>query len=446
MLALAIVGCRPGAPAKPDVVVIVVESLRADHVGAYGSRAATTPRLDALARDGVRFAAARAPSSWTLPSVASLLTGLYPVTHGVTRLAVALSPDVATMPEAFRAAGYRTGAVSADPGFVTPLQGFGRGFDDFVVERGAAAADGRHGDVTPADPWLASYATVRNAEAVTRRALDWIAARDASAPYFLYLQYFDPHAGYFPPSAYAARFGVAADDPLRGDAQWAVLTATTPPDRGAVATLAKLYDAEIAYTDTAIGTLLDGVRARARPTIVMVVGDHGEELNEHGGLQHGRTLYDEVLRVPWIVTGAGLPAGGVVPSAVSLVSLWATVAELADLPAPPDVDGPSLVPLMRGDRSAKTRAPNVFADLEARFFGDVPRHSRAIVSGRWKLVPSAGRGPSFFDLDADPMEQIGVVDVGGGPRGMLEALLKVHERTLHAKRVRHPPRVLPPPK
>ena len=114
----------------------MVDTLRADHLGAYGYDKPTSPRIDALARAGVRFANARAASSWTLPSVASMLTALYPASHGAEVNTAALSPDVVTMPEAFRDAGYLTAAISANPAFVTPLQGFAQGFDEFTVEHG----------------------------------------------------------------------------------------------------------------------------------------------------------------------------------------------------------------------------------------------------------------------------------------------------------------------
>jgi arylsulfatase A-like enzyme len=438
-----VAACRPSTPpppSKPDVVLIVVEALRADHVGAYGYAAPTTPHLDELAQGGVRFAAARATSSWTAPSVASMLTGLYPAAHGVDRPATALAEDVATMPAAFHAAGWSTAAISAHPRFVTARGGFDRGFDEFVVEHGPVVADGSLADVTPADPFLRSSVQVSTADVVTTRALEWIERHArAPTPYFLYLHYFDPHAGYFPPPEYATRFGVAVDDPLRGAAQWPLLWSTAPPERAAVATLIRLYDAEIARTDDQIGLLLDGIRARGRPTVLVVVGDHGEEFNDHGGLQHGQTLYDEVLRVPWIVAGPGIAAGTVVPSAVSLVSLWPTIAALVGAPVPADIDGPAL---LQPGTTNPPKAQNVFADLEPTLPGVEPKHRRAAITGKWKLLPTSPPAPSLFDLETDPLEQIGALSVSGNERTLLEVLLKVHDRMARTARARHPPRIV----
>lgn len=440
VVVFAAYACAPDRPPKPNVVLIVVDTLRADHLGVYGYDKPTSPRLDALAREGVRFANARATSSWTLPSVASMLTSVYPAAHGAEVNTAALSPDVVTMPEAFRDAGYLTAAFSANPAFVTPLQGFAQGFDEFTVEHGRPSKTGRQqGDTTPSDPWMQSMVGVATAATITASALRWIAGHDhVPAPYFLYLHYFDPHAGYFPPPEYATRFGVPEDDPLRGEAQWPLLLSfKAPADARDTETLRKLYDAEIAFTDTQIGVLLDGIRARgARPTYVVFASDHGEEFDDHGGIQHGRTLFDELLRVPLIVAGPGIPAGGVVDVPVSLVSLWPTLAQLVGAASPAKADGTSLVDLIRGG-GTRDRSPNLFADLGARFQNDALLHRRAVVSGRWKLIIEEDGTPLLFDVDTDARERMSVPHPG--PRGMLQALLKRHDLAALQTRRTQPP-------
>ncbi len=440
LAALGAAGCEPSPPLAPSVVLIVIDTLRADHLGSYGYDEPTSPRLDALAREGARFANARATSSWTLPSVASMLTGLYPAAHGAERNNAALATEVDTLPEAFQDAGYLTAAISANPAFVTPLQGFAQGFGEFTVKHGRVSDPGRHsGDTTPSDPWLQSMVEVATAEEITASALAWVAGHDhVPSPYFLYVHYFDPHAGYFPPPEYATRFGVAEDDPIRGDAQWPLLlTSKAPADPRDTAKLVQLYDAEIAYTDAQVGALLDGIRARTkRPTYFIVVSDHGEEFGDHGGLLHGRTLYDEVLRVPLLVVGPGIAPGHVVQGPVSLVGLWPTLADLVGLRPPPRPDGASFASLARGGKP--DRSQNVFADLGVRFQNDDPVHRRAVMNDMWKLlIGPTHKVPQLFDMLVDRKETVDAPDPE--PRQMLRAVLTTHDTMSRQARAAWPP-------
>lgn len=426
---LGAVGCEPSPSLKPSVVLIVIDTLRADHLGAYGYDKPTSPRLDTLAGEGARFANARATSSWTLPSVASMLTGLYPAAHGAERNDAALAAAADTLPEAFQDAGYLTAAISANPAFVTPLQGFAQGFDEFTVMRGRASERPRRqlGGAVPSDPGLESMIEAATGEEITESALAWVAGHDhAPAPYFLYVHYVDPHAGYFPPAAYATRFGVAEHDPLRGDAQWPLLLSfKAPADPRDTATLVQLYDAEIAYTDAQVGRLIDGIRARTkRPTYFIVLSDHGEEFGDHGGIRHGRTLYDELLRVPLLVVGPGVAPGTVVEAPVSLVSLWPTLVDLVGLRPPPRPDGASFAPLARGAKPA--RSQNLFADLEARFQNDGLVHRRAVMNDTWKLLMGPTREvPELFDMLVDQKEKAEAYEPAA--RQMLRTVLNVHE-------------------
>ena len=433
-------GCQPEAPPRPNVVLIVVDTLRADHLGSYGYDKPTSPHLDALAREGARFTGARAPSSWTLPSVTSMMTGLYPASHGAERNTATMAESLPTMAEAFRDAGYLTTALSANPAFVTQLQGFGRGFDEFTVLHGPLMKTPKQsGDTAPSNPWFSTMVGVTNADTVTARALQWIAGHDAApAPYFLYLHYFDPHAGYFPPVDYAERFGVATDDPLRGDAQWPLLLALHAPQNPAdMATLVKLYDAEIAFTDDQLGALIAGIRARrARPTYFVVVADHGEELGDHGALQHGRTLFDELIRVPLIIAGPGIAPGTVVETPVSLVGLWATLSQLTGAAGPPKSEAPGWRDLLDGKKVA---SPNVFAELGPRFPKDFVIHRGAIVSGKWKLAMKIDRSISLYDLQNDPSEQQDVQTLEPNGVEMLRAFMRAHETISAGARAKQPP-------
>ena len=190
----------PRPSTRPNVLVIVIDTLRADHLGSYGYGLETSPYLDGLARAGTRFTTARAPSSWTGSSVASLLTGLSPLEHGFERHDSVLPEARATMPEAFRNAGYETVAFSANPAFVTPQVGFAQGFDRFDVLHGKEVARGSGGDFQWGDAAMNTLVEVAAADQVTDTALTWFRERPTDQPFFAYLHYFDPHAGYFPPS------------------------------------------------------------------------------------------------------------------------------------------------------------------------------------------------------------------------------------------------------
>jgi arylsulfatase A-like enzyme len=370
-----------------------------------------------------------------------MVTGLYPAAHGAERNNAALATEAETLPEAFQDAGYLTAAVSANPAFVTPLQGFAQGFGEFTVKRGRVSEDPRRpiGDATPSDPWMQSMVEVATAEEITQGALTWVAGHDhAPAPYFLYAHYFDPHAGYFPPPEYATRFGVAEDDPIRGDAQWPLLLSfKAPADPRDTAKLVQLYDAEIAYTDAQVGALIDGIRARTkRPTYFIVLSDHGEEFDDHGGIQHGRTLYDELLRVPLLVVGPGIAPGHVVKAPVSLVGLWPTLTDMVGIHPPARADGASFAPLARGGKP--DRSQNLFADLEARFKNDALVHRRAVMNDTWKLITGPARSvPQLFDMLVDPKERADVPEPG--PRQMLRAILNTHETASRQVRRSQPP-------
>ncbi len=400
LLALTLVGasCLAAGCTRdrhPNIVLIVIDTLRPDHLGSYGYARAQTPRLDALAAAGTRFSAAHSTCSWTLPSVASILTGRYPVEHGVQKLESVLSNDRVTVAEMLAAAGYDTFAISANTAVVNPEAGLAQGFARFEVQekRGeqsgpdaVAMRDGKY--VVPPEA---------TADVVTDGALAWAASRDASRPYFLYAHYFDPHASYSPPAAYAAKFGVAADDPMRGPAQ-ALVTLTGKTLQGPhLATIVALYDAEIAFMDTEIGRLLDGLRAeRSRDTVVVVTADHGEEFADHGGVQHGRSLFQEMLRVPLLVAGGDFPAGRVVDTPVSVISIVPTLAEIAATIPPDGLTGRSLVAELRG----ATAAPQaIFADLPAG-----AKHRAAVVDSTWKLLLDKGYMPVLYDLARDPGE------------------------------------------
>jgi len=318
-----------GGAGRPSILMIVVDALRADALGCYGAGARATPALDRLAAGGIRFERAFAPSSWTKPSIASLLTGLYPsqhrCLHGLLEDAGrgsvdGLNPRLVTMAERLRAAGYATAVVQTNP-HVHARFGFAQGFERSV-------------DLSYRDDHRVSVAA---------RGL----LRELRAPFFLYLHYLAPHVPYKPhpdgPFAplsprYAAGVGFGHSDL----AAWA--RRRRPPSPQLLAELRQLYRGEVFYADQQIGGVLAQLRRLdlARRTLVVVTADHGEEFGEHGGLEHGHSLFPEVLRVPLILAGPGLPRGQSSSRLASLIDLFPTVLDLVGLEPQPNLPGESL--------------------------------------------------------------------------------------------------------
>jgi arylsulfatase A-like enzyme/Tfp pilus assembly protein PilF len=335
---------------------VTIDTLRADHLGCYGYAGAATPVLDALSARGARFATAIAQVPLTTPSHASILTGLTPLRHGVRDNGDYVLPDaIPTLAEAFHDAGYRTAAFVS--GF--PLDrrfGLARGFDVYDDHL-------PHGD----DRRRSAYVE-RRADLTTAAARSWL--EDApTAPWFLWVHYFDPHSPYEPPPALAARF---AGHP---------------------------YDGEIAFVDAQLGALLGllETKGRAARTLVLVTADHGESLGEHGEETHGVFVYDATLRVPWIMAGPGIRPG-LVPAVVARgIDVAPTLLDLAGaIPPRAPMEGRSLGPALRGGTmpDEPAYAESLFARLR---LGWAPLH--AWRTARFKLIDAPR--PELYALDAD---------------------------------------------
>ncbi len=388
---------RPRQSQRPNVLLIGIETLRADHVGCLGYERDTAPTLDRLAREGVLCARTMSTSGWTLPSVMSVMTSLYPEVHQTYNYEKRLPQEVTTLAEILGANGYTTvGFVS---NFILDGQyGFSDGFDlydDFTVplDSGMNIFE-RHDEI------LGERHLVRTSELVTKWAAKWL-KRDANEPFFMFLFYVDPHYDYVPPPPFDTLF----DPDYEGDMDGREIAreprhSQRPSDRDLQHLLA-LYDGEIRYTDDHLAELLQAFAESGslKNTLIVLFGDHGDEFYEHGKTAHDRTLYDEIIHVPLILWWPGqFPAGTRIDALTSLVDIMPTVLDYLGLPHEGPVQGASLRPLIEGktDKLHDT----VWAALNTWI------HVQAVISDRHKLVWNVGDDTwELYHLHQDPGEQ-----------------------------------------
>lgn len=339
ILALGFLACG-GRPSRqhPNVLVILIDSVRANHLGCMGYHRNTTPTIDSLAREGTLFTACQAQSSWTLPAMATIFSGLNAREHGAGRRYDALfgvSSEIPWMPHIFKNEGYVTGAFF-NVVFMSSDFGFHRGFDHF--------------DCPPAEP----ESPTRNAGETVDAFLLWLEDVPDDTPFFAAVHFFDPHLSYDPPEPWNTLFTDPAYDGGYNNS-WGVVPDlndvhfgrdTIPPE--GLANLKALYDGEIAYTDMQLGRLLDRLSAMglSENTLIVVLGDHGEEFLEHGGMDHGRTLYQEICHVPLLFCGPGVPRGEVVSTLVAQLNVLPTVLDLSGIDTTaPSLFSPDFVPV-----------------------------------------------------------------------------------------------------
>jgi arylsulfatase len=323
----------------PNLVLITIDTLRADRLGSYGHTEATSPNLDALAAQGVLFVNASTNIPRTTQAVATLFTGRYPHEHGVAEIGEALREEETTLAEILRGAGYRTAGISANP-VAGSLQGLEQGFESFVSKRNLHQRHPVTGD-TESGPRTSEMGP---AEAVTREALDWLGGH-GRGPYFLWLLYFDPHWRYNPPAPYNDVVDWEDFNFYRDLVEFVPKNATVfynlnGRSAAVLPQVSKLYDSEVRYTDAMIGELLSGIRSRndAENTVIVVMADHGESLGEHGYYyQHGDFVYQSTMRVPLIFHQPGvLPEGVRLAAPVSNLDIAPTLLSLLGIPAAED--------------------------------------------------------------------------------------------------------------
>jgi len=362
LAAALLLACEPGAK-RPNLLFVSIDTLRADHLGFEGWPRPTSPNLDALAAKSVVFDSAQSASSWTLPSLASLMTSLQASAHGCDQIASRLDPSYTTCAEILRDSGYDTAFVASHV-FLSAGYGLQQGF-------------------THVDTRILQDESAITSPAVTDWGLAWLENKAAVAdgvPWFLWLHYFDPHAPYLVHEGISEPFGTETD-----------------LDR---------YDGEIAFTDQHLGRLFEAFERLgfAENTILVVVADHGEEFGEHGVQGHGYDLHEEVVRIPLVVRVPGV-APRRVDDVVPTVDVMPTLLELCGARARRELEGESLLPLLAG-RSDQAR--EALSEVRWQFGQDM----KSLRQGPWKLIDSR-RGQNaaemLYEKNADRAETANVV-------------------------------------
>ncbi len=404
-------GARRGAPEafrRPNILLVLVDTLRHDHLSSYGYPRSTTPRIDALlAEKGVLFEDAYAQAPWTLPSLVSLMTGRYPTELLPERQAAYRIPDeVPAISEMLGALGYETAAFYANPALHEGT-GFGRGFDTFFAPPGSFDWFNRHADDLSA------------------RVLPWVRAH-RDGPFFLYAHYLDPHDPYENPDMVAGQspFNPGYDGTVTGRSVHRIYGGYDPlPDPSKdVPQLTALYDSEISYVDRFVGELLGALGPEVLAnTLVIFTSDHGEELYDHGGFKHGQSLYEEQIHVPLLMRWDGrLPAGRRIEGTVELLDIVPTVMAAVEGPKDPRWQGKNLLPVASGAEVLRRR-PAFFQHLAAGPLraGMVLDHHKLIFFNReepfdppdpfqaylWKKDLRRFQEVELYDVSSDPREE-----------------------------------------
>jgi len=414
LLALAVVAAALGGAGlllwvgrtPRGVILISIDTLRADRLGCYGYGRPTSPFLDRLCAEGVVFENAAAPASWTIPSHMSLFTGLYPRSHGLRRANDRLPSDVGTLADMLWAAGFATGAVFNAPLFNE--RGFERGFETLTY-------------IPPATDEKGSAAKIN------RIAASWL-RRHREGRFFLFLHYYDVHSDY----RARPRYQRMLVEPYTGDFHGTthelaqVRRKTLALGEADVRHISDLYDAGIRQLDDSLARLFQGLeRAGALgDTLVIVTADHGEEFLEHADVLHGRTLYQELVHVPLIFWGHGVPRGRRVDAPASLVDVLPTVHSLLGMKTPPAVDG---VDLSRhwSRRGWRSEERALFFEADMWMTNRDGNYRRAIQRGLDKLHYDAHADRvELYDLGSDPGEHVDLAARDGERAAALRAELE----------------------
>ncbi len=421
---LAAARLPPAAPGSPNVLVVVIDTLRADHMALYGYNRDTTPHLDAIAKQGVVFENDIAPSAWTLGSHASMLTGRYPHEHGVDH-DIALDTTYPTLPEVFVRHGYRTGGISANVHYFAHRTGLNRGFihfDDYFYsaeDMFSRTLWGRIGHkYAPDNPRFDEVSARKRAPQVNQELLSWI-DQDRSKPFFAFINYFDLHDPYRPLEPYRKMFNHADTGAAPPQIDQRIdhkehpylyrLSHMSPQD---FQHEVDAYDGATYYVDEQIANLFAELdkRGLSQNTLVVITSDHGECFGDHGLLGHWNSLYWEIVHVPLIYYWPGrTPAGVRITKTISAVSLPASVLDLAGIKA--DVAFPVASVAQLWERpGVDPYWPDPLAEVgrNPHLPEGYPEYQgwlKAIVGPQWHLIVSEKLPPELYDWKEDPKER-----------------------------------------
>ncbi len=403
LLGIMLACCDPFADPKPiettsappSVIVISMDTLRADHLGCYGYHRDTSVNIDALAARGVRFDAMSSTSAWTTPAHGSLFASRYPAQLGVVtfdgrKKARSLKQDELMLAEVLKDAGYETQAFTGG-GYVSRKLGLGQGFDEYR-------------DLEALQGYLADLMT-------------WLDERDSGRPLFLFVHFYNTHRPYRPPvKEFKEKFkgGYKGNFPVGKVCQkkrW-------PLKKADLDFVVSQYDGEIAHADHLLGKFFSFLEQTGldRNALIVFLSDHGEEFFEHGGCDHVTTVYEELIRVPFIVIGPGIEPGRVIEAPASIIDVAPTILDYLDLPVPGSMQGVSLLPAMRGEGQPCTYQ-----------FSETGLHSkerivRGVRAEGWKLILDHEDNPvELYDLEHDALEKHNLLDARGG---VVEALVE----------------------
>jgi arylsulfatase A-like enzyme len=322
-----------GSPRRPNILLVVIDTTRADHLSIGGYGRPTDRTLARLAREGVSYTQAYSPAPWTVPAHASLFTGQYPSLHRVDCGALRLPDEVTTLAETLRDGGYRTAAATANP-WISTTYNFQQGFDTFIETWRTVPPDSEDTGAGLTNDEIVRFLRWRQDNPDARRQ-----------PFFIFINYFEPHLPYHPPEPERSRFlrqGAAADRVARLSRlghpdEMRFILGLSDLTRDDLGILSDLYDGEIAYADRRLGEVLQvlGELRLLDDTVVAVTGDHGENLGDHGLLDHKMSVHDTLLRVPLVLRyPRRIPGGQVIASPVQMHDLYPTLLALAGLPPP----------------------------------------------------------------------------------------------------------------
>ncbi|MEJ2084592.1 MAG: sulfatase [Acidobacteriota bacterium] len=383
-------GGTAGGGVDRNVLLYVIDTLRADHLGMYGYERPVSPNMDRFAAGATVFENAIAQSSWTRSSMASVFTGLWPIKHDTNGRKDKLSDEALTLAEVVNQAGMETTAIARNWN-IFPAFGFSQGFDQFrALKRG-------------------------NSIDVNESVQYWFENRQDDKPFFLYLHTVEPHGPYRPPEEFKRKF-LPADGPRfdldKHPGSQRTRAMSNEEKRQVAEHLINLYDGEIASNDATFGRLLQDLESRGLmdETLIVVVSDHGEEFLEHGTWEHGKNLFAETLNVPLIIRFPEMGRGDRVTTVVQHIDIMPTILDWLGLPIPPGVEGRSLIPVVESaDASSKPDTRLAFSYLE---LDGLPTQS--VVDGEWKFIERI-RGDKviwsgLFNREIDPGDRENLID------------------------------------